>query len=257
MFSSDIAQLRSGELDVSWLRPALLGLAARLYTRPALLVFLNPARLTPLLRRESARAWPAYDAHHNNFLPFATGRFQFLALLSLVRAGSALWRALYALSGRGAPRDVAAVALGDAVGDGIEIALLRWRYGGGTHRLLHAANAVTALYLLRALLLNKPHDQQFARLMTQFAIASVPPLWFFALTRMRGWLKWGSAASLVAILAFVLPQLLAFVQHRPDERLEASETERADRRLNRAIAAIAIGFFGLKLPVLARLVFAK
>ncbi len=260
MLLADIAQLRSGEVDVaSWLRPAVLGLAARLFVRPVMLVFLSPSQLTPLLRqaRDTAgRPWPAYDAYQNNFLPFATSKHQFLALLSFARSFSALWRSLLALRAGTPSRDVTAVALGDVVGDSVEVMLLQSRYGSGPHRVLQAANALAALYYLRALLLNKPHDQRFARLLQQCAIASVPPLWFFFFCRMRPWLRWGGAASLVAILGYVLPQLWAFAQRRPDEQREASEVERADRKLNRVLAALAIAVFGFKAHALAKLVFA-
>jgi hypothetical protein len=244
-------------VDTSWVRPAAWGLAARLLARPVLLVFLNPSRLTPLLRPSAVqgRAWPAYDAHQNNFIPFATSKHQFLALLSFVRSFSALWRYALALRSEMSSRDSTAVALGDLVGDSAEVMLMASRYGTGPHRAMHVANALAALYYARALLLHKPHDQQFARLLQQCAVASIPPLWFFFFCRMRSWLRWGSAASLVAILGFVLPQLWEFFQRRPDERRETSEVERADRKLNRTLAGLALFFFVFKAHALTRVVF--
>ena len=78
----------------------MLGLAVRLFARPALLVFLNPTRLTPLLPVRTS-----YDSYHNNYVPFATSKLQFLALLSFVRSGSAAWRALSGTVSRDAMSD--------------------------------------------------------------------------------------------------------------------------------------------------------
>ena len=241
LLSSDFSQLvSSGEVSTSWLRTSFGAFAARLLLRPALLIFLNPTRLTPLLKRAPQSS--QNEAFANTFIPFQTGKHQFLALLALVRSGSALARSVLSLSGASSAH-VSAVAVGDALGDAAELLLLSRRYGGGPRRLALVADAVAALFYARVLLLKK--DARFAGTVQQStALTSVPPVWLFAFARLQRSSRISAVFLLAVIGCFVLPKLWReFNRETPSE---SSQTESADRKLNRAIAIGLIGFFGLK-----------
>ncbi len=261
MFSADVSQAMAGQVQVSpWIGPAALALVARLLARPALLTFYNPSRLTPLLKARvevhasssGVGSYGSYDAFQNTFIPFASGKLQFYAQLSLVRAASALMRSLHAFA-ETSDINVNAAALGDAVADMADVWTLSTRLGRSS-RVMVASNLLAVLYYLRALLLDKPHDLRFGRLMQQCALSSAVPLWFFAATGMKSATWWGAVVSLLATVGFVLPRLAAYVRDTHSNE-DQSESERADRRLNRIVAGVLMGFFGLKSVGLARVIF--
>jgi hypothetical protein len=241
LLSSDISQLLSQEISTRWMRTAAFAFGARFLARPLLLVFLNPTRLTPLLRRASTSL--QNEPYANTFLPFQTGKHQFLALFALVRSASAIGRSAASLGGARA-ETVCALALGDAIGDAAELLLLARRYyGGAAHRAALLIDLVAALVYVRALALKK--DARFWSAVQQsFAISSIPPIWLFSFAR----LQFGSrvsAAFLVSVFLLVIAPRLWKEANR-ETVMELSETERTESRLNQRLALGLLGFFGLK-----------
>ncbi len=80
LLESDLAALRSGDWELQpWFTDSAVACAIRLLLRPAFLLVVNPAQLTPLIKHNVhyvATGRPAFDAFRNNFIPFMVSKAQ-------------------------------------------------------------------------------------------------------------------------------------------------------------------------------------
>lgn len=250
----DWAQLRAGLVETNWLKDAGTGFVGRLAIRPLMLIFLNPTRLSPALRQNpavmrmerpgiGAGMWGPYDAGQNLFLPFETGKHQFRALLVFARSVAAALRSAHALLvGDVYPQRVNAWALGDALGDAVELWLLSRRYGGGLHRMLIGMDLLVAAFYLRTLLAGR--DQEFAASLQNLSVASVFPLWYWLFTRDTGRLRKYSSLTFLLLVGYCGPKLVHLMNAKLAANQEMSEHERWDRRIHIAsLVLVAVSVF--------------
>ena len=237
--------------NYSWLPEAASGFVGRLLLRPTLSIFLNSARLTPALKqnpvvRRTERlglgpgTWGPYDAHHNTFVPFETGKHQFRSLVVFSRALSSLIRCSHAfLYADTNPERVTALALGDCLGDSAELMLLSSRYGGGVRRSLIGLNLLEAAYYLRILILQR--NANFAASVQTMAVSSIFPLWYFMFTRNNPAMRHYSKLTYLLLVVYCAPKLVILIKQLLTPKSKMSAVEEWDTKLSLAAgAAVAL-----------------
>lgn len=222
VLSPDFHRLMNGDFSTSFTKKSLVAFGARAAIRPVLLIFFSPSRLTPLLKQNASISiadrsgtFGPFQSYQNAFIPFETSKYQFVCLLSFARLLSAIYRSASAVSAQSEQelRDVNAVALGDILGDTLEVFLYYKRYGGNL-RFTLMQNLLFASVYLRILLLNKSNEDfgKFGVLLQQFDITAIFTnllLWYL-MTNQQNKAKLSAYASVSLLLLHNLPSLVSF-----------------------------------------------
>jgi len=238
---TDIDQVLLGYGDYSWIRDTAASAAARLLLRPLMITFAAPSVLTPALKRHNRpglNAWsPPCDEYANTFIPFQTGKHQFMAYISIARALSSVARVTASCTGT---EKANAFVLGDALADSIELSLLARRYGGGTRRMLLFSNALIALFYLRVLILKR--QRKFAASLQIVSLAYIFPLWFWRFTRQDDKLRTYSIATFLLLCFGVLPKMVLLMRNA---LINNDDGEGNHQVLDRRISLIVGGGVGV------------
>jgi hypothetical protein len=147
-------------------------------------------------------------------------------------------------SGYSSSDTACAVALGDLLGDAVEVLLFSRRYTGGGRGVLAVLmpDLIGALFYLRLLLLKK--NTRFGSALQSFALVSVPPLWLLTVARTKWSLRVSYLFVVVVIGSVVLPRL--WRELNESQEREVVQSEQLEKKLHRGLVVALMGFFGIK-----------
>jgi hypothetical protein len=196
-----------------------------------------------------------YDAYQNTFVPFQTGKYQFMSYISFARCISALYRGINAFRCKNS-QTVNAIAVGDCLGDSVELLLLSHRYGGGVRRVAISVNLLTALFYIRLLLFRKAKNAKFGAILQTFSLSAVFPLWYYVFTRQTVKTKHFALISFFFVMWYALPKTALLMQEitQQSKQLEKSEEDKFDDKILMGTAGVTFLTLLLKAKGLLNLV---